>query len=602
MFSSRNFFTSLLFGNLLLIGAIFCVGLLIMSYEVTQCTSRLTEQFQEHLLDTVQNEFNASWSSIGRERIEQYFQLYSSESKYRLTVIDSEGRIRGDSEFPAEKMESHQTLERPEIIAAMDGKHGEDTRISKTTHIEYRYLAAPIFEDGKPVAVVRVAVPTSVFRENQQVMFSGVIKGFAMMFLAVTILLPLLLHWLWYKPLRLLNDEAHRIAQGNLNPSSIIESPLELTQLSHSLETMRQTVTGQLETITNQREGLQAILHHLPDAIFAMNRSAEVIYFNDAAKKLFRIESTQKRPLLQGLVRNAAVVEWYLEHRKHLAHSADTPATDCKEVDLFGRKHFLELEFISTENTSSEDTACLLIVSDISDSVRMNKMKTDFVANASHELRTPLAAIRAALDNVSDDVFDDRETLEKIIQIVDRHVLRLGALIDDLLALQGVEDETISARLEETNVFKQQMWIEELFRKRIDEKNLVFSVVSGFDEGSFRVDNKRLCLILQNLIDNAVKFTPQGGQISLHFSREDSFLVIKCCDTGFGIAIEEQQRVFERFYQVDPSKTGDGRLRGTGLGLAIVKHAVERLKGNISLESQLAQGCVFTVRIPVEYH
>jgi two-component system phosphate regulon sensor histidine kinase PhoR len=319
---------------------------------------------------------------------------------------------------------------------------------------------------------------------------------------------------------------------------------------------------------------------------------------------LFHIESIPERSFLQGLVRNAAIVDWYLAHLAGtpLPHLTGTPLMiERKEVNLFGRKHFLELEFVATKNASPEDASCLLIVSDLSESVRANKMKTDFVANASHELRTPLAAIHAALDNVSDDVFGDREILEKIIQIVNRHVSRLDALIEDLLALHGAEDETIPLRLDETNVTEQQYWIEELFRKRIDEKNLLFSVAFGFGGQSFRVDNKRLGLILQNLVDNAIKFTPSGGQITLNFKRDETFLVIECRDSGSGVAVEEQHRVFERFYQGDSSRTGDGRLRGTGLGLAIVKHAVERLQGSISLESRVAQGSVFTVRVPVEF-
>jgi signal transduction histidine kinase len=329
-----------------------------------------------------------------------------------------------------------------------------------------------------------------------------------------------------------------------------------------------------------------------------MNQSAEVVYCNEAAKRLFHIERVPERSLLQGLVRNAAIVDWYLPY---LAGTSLPSAIERKEVNLFGRKHFLELEFVATSNTSSDDAACLLIISDLSESVRASKMKTDFVANASHELRTPLAAIHAALDNVSDDVFGDKETLEKIIQIVTRHVSRLDALIEDLLALHGAEDETIPPRLETTNVAEQQLWIEELFRKRIDEKNHVFLVESGFGNQSFRVDNKRFGLILQNLIDNALKFTPPDGQITLNFKRDETFLVVECRDGGSGIALEEQHRVFERFYQGDSSRTGDGRLRGTGLGLAIVKHAIERLQGSISLESRLAQGSVFTVRIPVEF-
>ena len=599
MFHPRGFFISLLFGNLLLVGVVLCAGFLVIVRVANQYTAQLTERFQEQLLVMVQSDIQESWPNV-EEQIDKYCERHFKELDSRLTIVDAFGHVLGDSGYSSESMAPHLSPDRPEIAAAMSGKRGEDTRLSSTTNIKYRYLAEPVLKDDEVVAVVRVATPVARILEYRQMLMHGVWISFAIMLLLATFL-SLLLSWLWYKPIHLLNSEARRLADGDLEPSTPVDSPLEMAQLSQSLGTMRRTVSGQLETITRQRESLQTVLRHLPDAIFAFNQSAKVIYFNAAAKKLFHIESAPELPFLQEIVRNATIVEWYLECWKtHLASTSGS-IIERKEVDLFGRKHVLELEFVETENAAQEDTACLLIVSDLTEMVRACKMKTDFVANASHELRTPLAAIRVALDNVSDDVYDDRDMLEKIVQIVDRHSSRLDALIEDLLALHGVEDETVAVRLDETNVAEQQSWIEELFWNRLDEKRLALSIVSDFGDMSFRVDNKRLDLILQNLIDNAVKFTPVGGNISLIFLRDESFLVIKCRDTGVGIAVEDQQRVFERFYQGDASKTGDGRLRGTGLGLAIVKHAVERLKGSVSLESRVAQGSVFTVRIPVDF-
>jgi len=602
MFPNRGFFVSLLLGNLLVVGTIFGAGFLVIFHEVNQRSLRLAEQSQEQLLGTIRSELQESWPNV-EEKIEHHCRFYFNELGFRLTVVDSLGRILGDSGYSSDRMEPHMTDDRPEILAALDGKRGEDVRFSRTMQAEYRYLAEPVLQNGTPVAAVRIAVPVAEIHKSRRMVLHGVLIGFAVMFLAAMILSPLLLHYLWYKPLRVLNDEARRIADGNLEPAIPVAGPLEMVQLSQSLETMRRTVSVQLETITRQRESLQTILRHLPDAIFAINRSAEVIYFNAAAKKLFRIESAPDHPFLQEFVRNAAVIDWYLQHLTATPHLANTPLLspiERKEVDLFGRKHFLELEFVCTDNAAQEDAAYLVIVSNVTESVRASKMKTDFVANASHELRTPLAAISVALDNISEEVYGDKETLRKIVQVVDRHVSRLGALLEDLLDLQGVEDETVPVRFEETTVAEQRSWIEELFHQRIDEKGLVFTADSDFGDAPFRVDNKRLGLILQNLLDNAIKFTPPGGEVSLHFRREEPFLVIECRDTGLGIAMEEQERVFERFYQGDSSKTGDGRLRGTGLGLAIVKHAVERLKGKISLESRIAQGSVFTVCVPVD--
>lgn len=547
----------------------------------------------------VHEDIEKSWPDID-EQVKQYCHSYSKEPEFRLTVIDEQGRIIGDSEYPSDKMESHITDDRPEVLTAISGKRGEDTRKSKTKNITYRYLAEPIIKDGKTVGVIRVAFPVGGFLENRQLFFQAVLLCFLLMLLAATGL-SIFLSWLWYKPLRLINEEAKRIAMGNLEPTRLIEGPLEMHQLSLSLESMRRTVSGQIETITNQREGLQTILQNLPDAIFAMNRDSHVVFYNTAAKKLFHLEADAlpdaSSVYLQDVVRNAPIIEWYLIQRRAAKNSISCEKVKRKEIDLFARKHFLELEFVEMENASGQDAASLLIISDLSESTRAARMKTDFVANASHELRTPLAAIRAALENLSDEVLDDRETRGKIIGIIDRHVSRLDALIGDLLALHCLEAETTPVRLEETDVSEQRHWIEELFRKRIEEKRLRFSVESDFGDEKFRIDNTRLGLILQNLLDNAIKFTPENGTISLLFKRDDSQLLVICRDTGCGIDPAEQDRVFERFYQANTSRTGDGRIRGTGLGLAIVKHALERMQGSVSLESRSGQGTVFTVRI-----
>ena len=599
MFHSRSFFFTLLFSNLLLIAILLGIGILATAYQADRQTARMIQLFQEQFLAQVQSDLQESWPDVAT-RIRQYNDFCDQESVFRLTVINSYGHILGDSKYFAERMEPHHR--RPEILAALAGKRGEDLRKSITTNLRYRYLAEPVLHDGQVVAAVRVAFPVDdvFFAENRSFFYHGLLLSFFLI-PAAAALFTLLLNQVWYRPLRILNDEARRIAEGNLEPSTPIDWPLEMTQLSQSLGAMRQRFSTQLDTITHQREGLQTILQHLPDSIFAINRAAQVIYFNKAARQLFRLESHSSQPYLQELVRNATIVDWYLERRRASKTSNSGGKIERKEVVLFGRKRILELEYVETENSSEEDAASLLIVNDLTDAVRANKMKADFVANASHELRTPLAAILAALGNVTEDVFDDRETLEKIIRVVDRQASRLDALMEDLLALHGTEDETVSPPLEETSIAEQQSWIEELFYNRIEEKRLVFSIESDFSDLKFRIDNKRLGLILQNLIDNAIKFTPVGGKVSLCFTRDHSFLFVICRDTGCGIAIEEQQRVFERFYQGDSSKTGDGRIRGTGLGLAIVKHAVERLRGSVSLESRVAYGSVFTIRIPVSF-
>ncbi len=597
----RSFFTTLLVGNLLLVGVILLVGFLGTLREIDHGTAHLSEQFQSQLLAMVRHDLEEAWPHA-ETRIAQYCHSYSLRPEFRLTVIDREGRVLGDSEYPAEKMEAHNTQDRPEVMEALAGRHGRAVRFSETKNMTYRYFAEPVTSGGEVAAAVRVAFPVSDLVENRRRIVSGVLYGFASM-LFVAAALSVLLSWIWHRPLRQINRIARNISQGNLGDIPPVSGPLEMTELATSIDRMRKTVASQLATITRQQERFRVILHHLPDAVFALNRADEVLYFNESAKKLFRLAAPDRPRHLQQMIRHANILDFYFRESERLRTTPASATVERLEVELQGRKHAFDLDLLEVPGGSGADEiTILLVISDVTDLVRTSQMKVDFVANASHELRTPLATIRAALDNIGDGVYEDVESLRSVFPVINRHVGRLEALIDDLLSLHSVEDKSTSPRSERTTADEQRTWLGELFREKAAEKGVALSVESDGSLSPFMADNKRLGLILQNLVDNAIKFTPDGGRVDVRFAAENgATLVITCTDTGCGIAPHEQERVFERFYQSNASKTGDSRVRGTGLGLAIVKHAAERLNGTVTLTSHPGRGTSMTVRIPVEF-
>jgi len=366
---------------------------------------------------------------------------------------------------------------------------------------------------------------------------------------------------------------------------------------------MRKMVASQLATITQQQERFRVILHNLPNAVLALNHADEVLYCNEAVKKLFCIDTINQPRYVQQLIRQVNILDFYFRESKLLRTTSASSTSERLEFGLHGQKRVLDLELLRVPGTiDTDEITILLVISDVTIQLRTDQMKVDFVANASHELRTPLATIRAALDNIIDGVYDDAESLQTVFEILNRHVARLEALIEDLLSLHSVEDKSVQLRQEQTTVREQQLWLDELFREKAVERDVFLSFDLGENLSPFITDNKRLGLILQNLVDNAIKFTPLCGKVTVGFARENgSQLVITCTDTGCGIASHEQDRVFERFYQANPSRTGDSRIRGTGLGLAIVKHAIERLNGTVTLTSRPGFGTTMTVRIPVEF-
>ncbi len=223
------------------------------------------------------------------------------------------------------------------------------------------------------------------------------------------------------------------------------------------------------------------------------------------------------------------------------------------------------------------DVACLLVLHDVTELAETAAVKAQFVANASHELRTPLATIRTAVDSLAATEAGDIATLGKIAAILDRHVRRLEEMTNDLLDLHMVESAKVPLRLQSVGLDDLVRWVLAQFSDGAREKSILLGARAAAPQAQLRADRKLLELILRNLVDNAIKFTPIGGHVDCEFEATDGSVRLRVSDTGCGIAREDQPRVFERFYQTDAARTGAGKHRGTGLGLAIVKHAAERL-------------------------
>ncbi|MDR1054018.1 MAG: PAS domain-containing protein [Planctomycetaceae bacterium] len=592
---SYSFFTTLFLGNIFLIGIILGFGFWRITSDMNRYASELSLRFQYNCLSLVKDDLERSWNNADK-LVENYCNSYSKVAGLRLTVVLLDGRVLGDSEYPADKMQLHNTESHPEIISAMTGKYSESIRLSRTNQIRYRYIASPIYYSGEVVGVIRIALPISDLVAERRSIFYGVLTGFILMLFAAVVL-SIFLTWVWYKPLRVISESAGRIAAGKFEPIGQIVTSRELVQLVNSINQMQKTVVGQLETISRQREQLQAILQNLPDAVFAMNSENQVVYYNDSAKRMFELGELSEPVSIQFLLRYSAVLNFYFQDE---GNTADVIRSELINIKIGERKHALDAEKICILGGSDyEGIAVLLLFNDVTAIAETNRMKADFVANTSHELRTPLATIRATLDNVNDGVFGNVSEFRDIIGILDRHVQRLETLTYDLLSLHDAECETVSRRTETTTVNEQKNQLDELFSAKVSDKKIRLFIESEFMDKPFLTDIKRLGLVLQNLVDNAIKFTAEGGLVRLTFTFGDAdFLMIQCEDNGCGISEEEQPRVFERFYR---AKTRDGiRVSGTGLGLAIVKHAVERLNGTLTLESRLNQGSTFTIKIPIE--
>jgi two-component system phosphate regulon sensor histidine kinase PhoR len=321
------------------------------------------------------------------------------------------------------------------------------------------------------------------------------------------------------------------------------------------------------------------------DAIRLANPAAARIFERPAEQLIGKhVESVIHHPDLMALYRHAFSVNKPVSAQIALQIPGRTVHCQATAATIYNGPHY---------------RGTLLLMRDVTDIARTLQMKTDFVANASHELRTPLASIRAAVETIKEAGVEDQETTRRCIDIINNHALRLQMMVQDLLDLSRTEDARAVVRIDRIDLGLACEMAVSLFAPVAAEKHVPIKIELAEDAQTFRGDERLLMLMLKNLVDNAIKFTQAGSITIRSYKRTDPELfVLEVQDTGCGIPLEDQERVFERFYTVNRSRGGADR--GTGLGLSIVKHAVNATGGHVELHSEVNKGttlrCLFPAR------
>ncbi|MFP4105575.1 MAG: ATP-binding protein [Phycisphaerae bacterium] len=594
----RSFFFKLVVGSLLLVLTMVAVTIAV-SYSYLDAEYHQKDQLhQQHMLTLLQQQFQRQWSEMPPARIDAYLKELDGQIPARVTVVaiggDVNGKVLGDSEARPREMDPHGPESgRPEIRQAVArGDLGLDTRTSETLNIPFRYMALPIRQNGQIVGVVRVAMPVRAIVEGRSYIWSALLWA-AVVGVTVAGGLGLLVSWIWSRPLRQITRTARRVAAGDLTARAPISGSEELAQLAIALNEMRENLAEQIDMIADQRENLNTVVANLREGVVALDAEQNIVLMNEAARKVLVMdgESEATGKHIQSVVRLPEVTQAL----KALAGEE----TFSAQFNVHSNAGTLVLDLHAARLGGAGKTGIhsLLVVRDITDIARMATIKAEFVANTSHELRTPLATLRAATESLQAIDPADREAYEKCVSILSRHLDRLENLTNDLLDLHLIEQAKSTLAIEQIGLPGLAQWARSHSEARAEEKGISFSVVVKGEQQEFHSDRRLLELILQNLLDNAAKFTPEGGDIQCVLQHLGSTVRITVRDTGCGIPVEMQNRVFERFFQVDQSRTG-GRKRGTGLGLAIVKYAAERLGATVNLQSQPGEGTVFVIDLP----
>src|SRR5437870_11571267 len=406
---------------------------------------------------------------------------------------------------------------------------------------------------------------------------------------AATIALALIAWRKWIAPWRQIEELVTQIGRGERPRTFLVEgggharrAGLRLEKIFHDLK--------QLDKQIAKRElGMQTIFSAMQDALLVVDSNRHVVLTNDMFRKLFALpEISVGTPLLE-IVRNVTL------DRAIADAFGGNESVRC-ELALDGSQ--IELRAVATRNNAGEITGALVLFHDITELKKIDQVRRDFVANISHELRTPLSILRGYIETLLDSPEMSREELSRILGVMERHSKRLDSLAEDLLTLAQLESANPNLQRDDVDLSS---FFEELIRdweKKLANKQLKVIVDVPPDLPMIRADRVRLQEALHNLIDNAVKYAGEEGEIRLTARRRDEEIVLSVGDNGIGISKEDLPRIFERFYRADKARSAEN-IRGTGLGLAIVKHVAQLHGGRGEAESEIGKGTTICVVLPI---
>ncbi|NIP25546.1 MAG: HAMP domain-containing protein [Phycisphaerae bacterium] len=406
--------------------------------------------------------------------IQQKVKSLADELDLRITVINPQGTVLGDSDTDPSEMESH--ADRSEVIDAMKDGFGESTRPSETLGYNMKYVAVRVGGDGDVLGVVRFAMPLSEVQLETRAIYRAVLFGAAAA-LVIALTIAYFVSKSMTSPIREMKEIAQRLASGDFSRKVRIKNKDELGELAKSLNTMAGELQAKMENLE-----------------------------------------------------------------------------------------------------------------------RMDRVRTDFVANVSHELKTPLTLIKGYIETLEDKAIKDTEKAGKFISIIKDHTNRLSNIIDDLLSLSELE---LSRDSIEKSEFDLQNLMDDIalgFGHVLTARHQKLTIESQGQDFKIEADRDKIEQVFVNLIDNAIKYTEDGGQIRICLVQQNGELFVTVEDNGIGIQEEHLDRVFERFYRVDKGRSR--QLGGTGLGLGIAKHIVLAHKGEIRIESDTGKGTKVFVTLP----
>ncbi|MGD0429003.1 MAG: ATP-binding protein [Candidatus Acidiferrales bacterium] len=523
----------------------------------------------------------------------------AARSGARVTIIDHTGRVLVDSEADADKMENH--ANRPEVQDAFARGTGQSVHRSVTFGRELVYRAQRYDRAGSEPIVIRLALPLSQIDLSLVELRQRLLVA-TLVVLLIGGLVSFAFARMFAARVQRLQRFSQRIAEGDFRPL-LREGPRdELSALADSLNQTAARLDREIRLLSGERNRSSAILRSMVEGVAVIDADERLVFYNRAFSEILNVDaaSAEGRPLIE-VVRNSdlvGLIRRALRGEEGLQSDITMGITQARSFSITAAP-VKALDASAPGRTPNEKpSGAVVVLHDVTELRRLERVRQDFVANVSHEFKTPLTAIQGFAETLLAGAIDDPENNRRFLEIIRNHAIRLARLTNDLLKLARIEAGKMELEFSSVGLLELIEGCTETTLLKANRKEITLEISVPPQLPPVRGDATLLRDVLQNLLDNAIQYTPAGGHISVAATAGPREAVVSVADTGIGIPLADSERIFERFYRVDAARSREAG--GTGLGLSIAKHIVEAHGGKLWVESTVGQGSKFSFSLPLD--
>ena len=518
---------------------------------------------------------------------------WMAESGARVTVIDAAGRVLADSAHDPETMENQS--DQPEIQEAFASGEGQSVSRNTTVDRDLVYRAVRYQPSGGAPVVIRMALPLAPIDFSLKELRQRLLLA-SFVILLLGGMASLLFSRLFAARVDRLKDFSLRVAEGDFRALVAEEQNDELADLARAMNDTAARLDQTIRSLSGERNRSSAILRSMVEGVAVVDAQERVVFCNRAFAEILNLDAARSegRPLIEvirhsellGLIRRslegeeglqADILMGIVQHQSFSVTAAPVKALEA--------------------GTMEKPSGAVVVLHDVSELRRLERVRQDFVANVSHEFKTPLTAIQGFAETLLSGALDDPQNNRRFLEIIRDHATRLARLTDDLLKLARIEAGKLEVEFSPVGLTELIEGCAEITLLNASRKQITLDIKTPPGLPPVWGDASLLHEVLQNLLDNAVQYTPSGGAIQVNVAARAREAVVTIADTGIGIPLADQERIFERFYRVDAARSREAG--GTGLGLSIAKHIVEAHAGRLWVESAVGHGSKFSFSIPL---